>query len=716
MAQRWPGRRRWLVRLALALAASGPAWGDAGLGTAGAEPVVVTGSLAERLVLDAPYAVTVVDATTLRQAGPMVHLSEALARVPGLVVNNRHNHAQDLQMSSRGFGARAGFGVRGLRLVSDGIPASTPDGQGQVAHFDLAGAQRIEVLRGPFSVLHGSGSGGVVSLISAPVRRPRTELAVDLGSAGHRQLRLTAQSPLGGGWDLRTSLGNWRTDGFRPHAAARRTFGHLRLGWQGPSDRWVITFGNFDQPAQDPLGLTAEQFARDPWQTTPQALQFDTRKHAGQQQAGVAWTRRFDEGVLREVQASVFGVDRSVQQWLAIAAAVQAAAGHGGGVVDFDRVHRGGQLRLRWAADRLAWVAGVAVEQQEDDRRGFENFIGSGPGITLGVTGRLRRDERNSARSGDLFGQLEWEVSPRLLASAGLRAGRVRLAAHDRFLANGDDSGALAFDHRLPVLGLRWLAPSGWVWHAAVARGHESPTLGELAYRADGRGGFNTDLRAQRSRQFEAGAKLRSGPLAVDGTLFWIDTRDEIGVATNAGGRSSFRNLGRTRRHGAELAVAWQDGGPWRAALAATTLAATTRDTFLACAGLPCTLPTQPVPAGRRLAGTQRGSVWAELAWEAPARGERLSHGWGVEARAVGRAAVNDANTQWAPGHALLALRWSGSLSLGGGWRAETLVRIDNATGRRHVGSLIVNEANGRFLEPGPPRQGMLALRLVHES
>jgi iron complex outermembrane recepter protein len=109
------------------------------------QTVVVTGSLREQQVLDAPYAIGVVDAQTLRDSGPMVNLSEALHRVPGLTVANRHNYAQDLQISSRGYGARAGFGVRGLRLYTDGIPATMPDGQGQVAHFDLAGASRIEV-------------------------------------------------------------------------------------------------------------------------------------------------------------------------------------------------------------------------------------------------------------------------------------------------------------------------------------------------------------------------------------------------------------------------------------------------------------------------------------------------------------------------------------------------------------------------------------------
>ena len=151
------------------------------------DTVVVTGSTRERRLTEVPYAITSVGSEALRNSGPMVNLSESLARVPGLVVANRNNYAQDLQISSRGFGARAGFGVRGLRLYADGIPASMPDGQGQVAHFDLAGAERVEVLRGPFSALYGNSSGGVIALFSKPVRERQFELGVDAGSFGLRQ-------------------------------------------------------------------------------------------------------------------------------------------------------------------------------------------------------------------------------------------------------------------------------------------------------------------------------------------------------------------------------------------------------------------------------------------------------------------------------------------------------------------------------------------------
>jgi iron complex outermembrane recepter protein len=678
--------------------------------TPSAQTIIVTGSIAERNAQDAPYAIGSVDASTLRSSGPMINLSEAMARVPGLVVANRNNYAQDLQISSRGFGARAGFGVRGVRLYTDGIPASMPDGQGQVSHFDLAGAQRVEVLRGPFSVLYGNSSGGVIAAFSAPAKERRFETGLDVGRFGLRQWRLSAAAPLGDGLEARVGVSGLEWDGFRPWSSASKTSANARLAWQGERDRVIILASMLDQPADDPLGLTRAQFDADPYQTTPQATQFDTRKTLGQQQAGARWTHRFvNAGPLADSAVTAYFGERSVTQWLAIAAGTQGNPRHGGGVIDFDRSYDGVDARLTWRFGEAALVTGVAIERQRDDRRGFLNYTGTVASPTYGVIGALRRDENNSATTRDVYAQAEVPLGQSFALSGGVRAGKVKLDASDNYLSNGDDSGRRDFSYTNPVLGLRWQVARGLNLHASVARGFESPTLGELAYRTDGSGGFNTALEAQKSRQIEVGAKWRGmdGTLAIDAALFRVTVDDEIGVATNAGGRQSFQNVGRTLREGAEVSLGWRVSPQWRTQMALTLLDATYRDGFLACAGIPCTAPSVPIPSGNRIAGTQRGLFFAELAWQPHANTE-----FGIEARKASPLTANDSNTEAAPGYTLLALRAVQRYKLPQDFQLELLARLDNAADKAYAASVIVNDANGRFFEAGAPRSWLLSMRL----
>jgi iron complex outermembrane receptor protein len=666
------------------------------------ETIVITASGAERRAFDTPYAIGVVDEDTLRAAGPMVNLSEALARVPGLVVNNRNNYAQDLQIHSRGFGARASFGVRGLRLYTDGIPASGPDGQGQVSHFDLAGASRIEVLRGPFSALYGNSSGGVISLVSAAPTERAASLGMDVGSDGFQQWRLGVEAPLDGGFSLRAQGSGMRSDGFRPQSEAERRLGNVRLGWDGERDRVVVVVNSIDQPAQDPLGLTRAQFAADPDQTTARALDYDTRKNTRQDQAGASWRHRFDgAGALRESQLAVYGGRRSITQWLSIPDVVQAPETQPGGVIDFDRRYAGvdGRLVWRWALDDergVQLVAGASVDRSTEDRRGYRNYVGDGADRVRGVTGELRRDERNRINGRDVYAQAELDLARAWTATLGLRHGRVDFRSDDRYVvgANGDDSGALDFRYTNPVAALQWRASTALNLYVSVARGFESPTLNELAYRPDGQAGFNRDLQAQTSRQVELGAKWRAAArgLALDAALFEARTDDEIGVAASSGGRTTFRNVGRTLRRGAELDLRWQLAPAWRAQLAATWLDATYLDDAL-------------VPAGNRIAGTLQRMGFAELAWQAtPALA------LAAEARAQGRLPVDDANSDFAQGFGLLALRALWQADLGPG-RLELLARVDNLADRRVATSVIVNEGNQRYFEPSPGRTLLLAAR-----
>lgn len=684
-------------------------------------PVVISGRGFEQRAFDTPYSVDIVDADTLAKGGLLVNLSETLARVPGLTVANRSNYAQDLQINSRGFGARSSFGVRGIRLYTDGIPASMPDGSGQVSHFDLAGAQRIEVLRGPFSALYGNSSGGVISLFSAPVRERYLQLDGDVGDDGTRQVRATLQTPLsdtpGRGFDLRASVSKFETDGFRPQSQAERTLANVRLGWTGAQDTVAVQLNHIDQPADDPLGLTRAAFDADPYQTATVALpqdapgqagRFNTRKTVKQTQIGASWRHRFEAaGPLQESAVTAYTGTREVRQFQSIPPATQAAATSPGGVIDFERDYFGLDARLafRWtlAGERRAsLVVGAAHESAEDDRRGFRNFIGTGATQQLGVLGELRRDETNRVTTTDVYAQGELELSERWSATFGLRSGEVKFRSRDRYIVpgNGDDSGSTSDRYTNPVAALQFRATPTLNLYLSAGQGFESPTLNELAYRSSG-SGFNSELKAQESTQVELGAKWRPAGtgLSVDAALFSAKTENEIGVLSNTGGRSVFQNVGDTTRRGAEVAAAWQISRALRSTLALTWLHATYDDSV------------GSVVAGNRIAGTSPRSAFAELAWR-PLASERTELATEVLFR--DKVAVNDANSDFAGAWSTVAVRAQHIIPLAGRSRVELLARVDNLFGREYAGSVIVNEGNSRFFEPGAPRTWLLSAKWRH--
>ncbi|GAB1406459.1 hypothetical protein MASR1M8_03780 [Thermomonas brevis] len=450
-----------------------------------------------------PGAVDVVDGAALRDGQRQVSLAEALARVPGITVVDRQNFAQDLQLQSRGFGARSSFGIRGIRLVVDGVPASALDGQGQAASFPLGLLDRIEVLRGPLALQYGNASGGAVVGHGDPGDADAAEFDAWIGS--HRSRRV--QGDLAGGSDAlrwRVLGSRFATDGERAHAGASRTQVAGIAQWTGEAgDRLRLAINSLWQPeTDDPLGLTPEQWRSDPRGTASQAIAFDTRKRIANHQLGLRWERGYAPG--REAWLGGHGVQRDVRQFLAIPAAAQRAPTHAGGVIALARGETGVEAGHRWSTDAASLAVGLQSGRLEEHRRGFENFDGD----RLGVQGRLRRDERNRVRSVEAFAVGQWQPAPHWNVLAGVRGARWRMASRDGYIAAGnpDDSGALAFRQAAWSLGTAYAFWSGEAF-ASIGSGYELPTINELAYRPDGDSGFNMALRPSRTQSVEAGAR-----------------------------------------------------------------------------------------------------------------------------------------------------------------------------------------------------------------
>ena len=665
--------------------------------------VVVTATRTERAQLDVPASVDVLDRDEVRDTNLRVNLSESLVRIPGLVVLNRQNYAQDLQISVRGFGARSTFGVRGVRLYVDGIPATMPDGQGQVSHFALNAVDRIEVLRGPFSALYGNSSGGVIAMTTRLESGPN-ELEVS-GAAGSYDTWRAGVNVSGGTapYAYAVDASRFSTDGYRDYSKARRDVVNLRAAaLDTPLGRLRVTFNAVDIPdAEDPLGLTRAQWQDDPRQASPQALQFRTRKSTDQQQLGAQLAG--DIAQRWSYQAAAWGGRRGVTQFQAIPVAVQAPPNHPGGVIDLDRTYGGVDARVQLTLDGVVLTLGANVERLDEDRRGYENFTLQ-PALMLGTQGRLRRDERNVVESRDVYAQAEAAIGQGLRLHAGLRASQVEFRGDDRFFANGDDSGRARYDSVNPTIGIVFRPSGSSSLYASYGRGFETPTLNELAYRPDGSAGFNTALQPARSNNYEVGAKAVLSR-ALRGTIaaFVVDTENDIVVRTNAGGRSTFANAAATRRRGVEASVGWEPLAALSFYASAAAIRAEFSEPFLTCAAAPCTQPTLPVPAGNRLPGvpsytgyleTKLRSEWADLSFEV---------------RAQSRLRVDDRNTDAAPGYATFNLALARSFDAGPA-KMRAFLRIDNLLNAPYMGSVIVNEANARFFEPAPGRSWLIGL------
>jgi iron complex outermembrane recepter protein len=666
--------------------------------------VTITATRTEASPFDVPASVDVIDGARLRGAArPEINLSESLALVPGVAARDRQNYAQDLQLSIRGFGARSTFGVRGVRLYVDGIPATMPDGQGQLSHIDLASAGRIELLRGPFSVLYGNSSGGVLQVFTEPGEgAPVVSSGLAMGSDGLVRPGLRASGSTSG-MGYVVSANHFNTDGWRDHSGAARGLANARLDIRpSPASEWTLVANTVQLRADDPLGLTRAQFEAAPRSADASATQFNTRKTVKQSQLGLVHEHRLHGD--DRLRIMVYGGVRDTEQFQAIPTGAQGNALHPGGVIGLERRYAG--TDLRWTGKRtlaggpFEVVAGLAYDRLEEHRLGWQNFLGG----VLGVQGALRRDEDNSVTNLDPYLQAVWRFAPDWTLTAGVRRSTVRFASSDRYFAgaNGDDSGGVRYAATLPVAGLMYALSERTHVYAALGRGFETPTFNELAYRPDGSSGLNFALRPSRSGNLELGIKGRAeaGGLRSEWSAAWFQTRtrDEIVTQTNSGGRSTFQNAGATWRRGVEVSWRAALAPAWQVQLAQTWLDARYRDAFATCSATPCTVPTQIIPAGNRIPGTAHSVSAVEVAWQ-PARGWQA----GLELRRSSRVYVNDANSDAAPSYATVALHGGYVWDLGR-WTWSATARVDNLLDRRYAGSVIVNEGNRRYFEAAPGR------------
>ncbi len=651
--------------------------------------------------LDTPAAVSVVNGDDIRDDRAQVNLSESLLGVPGLQVQNRQNYSQDLQLSVRGFGANSTYGVSGVRIYVDGIPATMPDGQGQTSNIDLASVDKIEVLRGPFSALYGNASGGVVNVETKSGSQPTTLTAgTYFGSYGSFRNSVTASGATGDGThagdvNYTISASRFTTRGFRDDSAARKNLGNGKLGVR-IDDKSTLTlmFNTVSVDADDPGGLTKAEWKADPRQS-PRADQYNTRKSITQTQVGLRYQREITDN--DELTLMTYEGERNTTQYQSIPKAVQANPAYPGGVIELQRRYAGVDAHWKhddqWGSVPFTIIGGLDYETMTERRHGFENFVVANGFTDYGVKGDERRNERNVMWNLDPYLQTTWHLTDRWTLNAGLRYSTVSFDSKDYYITtgNGDDSGSKRYQKALPMASLSYALTPAWNVYASAGRGFETPTINQLSYRPDGSSGLNINLKPSTSNTVEIGSKTRIGYGLLTAALFQTNTQNDLAVATSGSGRTSYTNVGNTRRRGMELSFDEQFASDWRLRMAWTLLDAVYRDDV--------TTAVSSIPAGNKMPGIARNSAYASLEY-APEEGFHA----GAEIHYMSDIQANDANTAQAPAYTVTSVNAGYRLDWRNNWSLDLFTRVDNLFNRHYVGSVIVNETNSRYYEPAPGR------------
>ena len=663
------------------------------------EPVVVEVSRgARRPLLDLPFSVTVQTPDSQRPGQRHLSLDETLLLIPGLTVSNRNNPSQDPRISIRGFGSRSAFGVRGIRILRDGIPLTLPDGQTPVDYLDLESVGRVEVMRGSASSLYGNAGGGVVDLrTSAPSPFPITATArVWNGAFGSRRLVAKADGETGG-FGYQANVARTESDGYRDYARQRMNNGFGRLSYANESNSYGVEWLGVNTPlAQNPGALTRAQFEADPGMTDPLTIRKKARKAVTQSQVGLT-ARHYG---LAELEGSAYVGTRHLDNPLTF------------GIVDVGRRLAGGNARITLPLSFLAAdnriTLGTELQLQNDLRLNFTNCNDVPPLPTPTPTcpdptqerGSITLNQREIVSSIGSYLRDEIQLGDIFALTAGARADAVRFRVEDRLInaTNPDDSGERLLHAISPMAGILAHLTDSHSAYLNVSTAFETPTATELGNQPSGAGGINRDLKPQRSLTYELGMKgVSDFGIQYNGALFATNVHNELIPfdipASN--GRRYYRNAGRTSRRGIELGLnyvvhALEFGGAY---------------TYANYRFVDFTVGTADY-AGNRIPG-----IPAQVFQTSATLHTRLAS-LVTEASFANKMFVNDANSESAPGYGVVnarvvsTARWRGS-------GAELTAGAQNIFDRKWVSSVSVNASGGKFYEAGSQRAYFVGVSLI---
>jgi iron complex outermembrane receptor protein len=631
-------------------------------------------------------SVSIVDSAAIHRGHLSTALDEALAFVPGVIVQNRGNYSLDERLSIRGFGARANFGLRGVKVVLDGVPQTLPDGQSQLNNLDLALVNHVEVMRGGASSLYGNAAGGVVafSTVAAPATPWLATAAFEAGTFGTNKTEVTLggrSGRLGG----TIAVSRFATDGYRQQSATEQQRLNAAADWAASGSTTVtVRLSSADDPhARNPGALTASELAANPDSAAAGNIRRGADKSVTQSQLAVGLHHEADRW---QVDATAYGLVRNLANPLATPPPAPAAANEGtwSGI---DRALGGARLSVTTRVGPPTITAGLDAQALRDDRVNKRSVGGI-------ATDTVLVDQRERVGEGALFVQLSWPLTTTVTARAGGRRDLNQFSVADHLLSDGDASGSRTMHANSGNIGLAWVFDrSSTIW-SSVATVFQTPTTTELANRPDGGGGFNPDLNPERSVTAEIGMRTTRGPLRAELSAYRTSTRDAIVPYSDVGGRSYYRNAGQTRTRGAEAGVTLAltprllVTGTW-------TLTDATFTDYGVVNGTNVDTLT-----GKALAGIPRQVAHLGLQGT-------IGHDWTMDIDQAWSAALfgDDDNTirvaGWGMGVTGVRVGWVVRMQRAT-W--HPFVTVLNLFDRQYVGSVTIDGAAGRVFEPAPGR------------
>jgi iron complex outermembrane receptor protein len=640
--------------------------------------------------LDLPFAVSVQTPDSARPGQRHLSLDETLWLIPGLSVSNRNNPSQDPRISIRGFGARSAFGVRGIRVLRDGLPLTLPDGQTPVDYLDLESVGRVEVMRGSASSLYGNAGGGVVDIrTSDPLPVPVSgEARLWTGAFGTRRV-VVKSGGTAGGFSYQGNVARTESDGYREYSRQRMTSGFARVSLDAGGGSYALEWLGLKTPlAQNPGSLTRAQFETDPRMADPLSIRKAARKAVTQSQLGLTARRSGTHG---EVEASAYAGTRSLSNPLTFA------------IVDVGRTVSGGNVRatvplsLLGISHRL--TAGTELQLQNDLRLNYTNCNNIPPPTVPTATcpdpaserGSVTLNQREIISSIGSYLRDEIDLGGRYTLTAAARADAVRFDVKDRLISatNPDDSGQRPLHAISPMVGLLARLTPLQSAYANISSAFETPTATELGNQPSGAAGINRELKPQRSITYEVGWKgVSATGWQYNAAVFATGVQDELIPydIPASGGRRYFRNAGRTSRRGVELGTAFTAGA----------LDLGGAYTYAKYRFVDFTVDTARY-AGNRIPGIPRQTFQVSAAVRS------LVGTLVTEATFADRMFVNDANSERSPGYGIINARLVSIASMGLS-AAEITLGAQNVFNRQYVSSVNVNAALGKFYEPGSQR------------